>query len=241
MDRPVSPQGEPEEPPVIRDRRRIDPNTGQVRATGSPTGASPSGPDPAVGGPDAVPTPSEELAEAQLKQAALVEDLRRLKAEYVNYKRRVDRDRDVARERAVVGVLEQLLPVLDDIDRAREHGQLEGGFKAVADSLDAVTTRLGLSRYGEVGEPFDPSVHEALMHSHDDSVTEPTCVQVLFAGYRVGERVLRPARVAVAEPVDTPDGPGQPDAATGGSDQAVSDPDVSGPDVSGQNGEDNDE
>jgi molecular chaperone GrpE len=141
-----------------------------------------------------------ELDAARAKEGALLEDLKRLQAEYVNYRRRVDRDRDVARDLAIAGVLEALLPVLDDIGRAREHGDLDGAFRTVAENLEAAVARLGLERYGEAGEPFDPSVHEALLHSHDDSVTEPTCVQVLFPGYRYGERILRAARVAVAEP-----------------------------------------
>jgi molecular chaperone GrpE len=116
----------------------------------------------------------------------------------------------------VANVLYGLLPVLDDIGRAREHGELVGGFKSVAESLDAAVTKLGLESFGENGEPFDPNVHEALMHSYSTDVTEPTCVQILQPGYRVGERILRPARVAVAEPgepegADGPeDGPGGP-------------------------------
>jgi molecular chaperone GrpE len=135
--------------------------------------------------------------------AALAErtaDLQRVTAEYANYRKRVERDRIAVREHALANVLASLLPVLDDIGRAREHGELTGGFKSVADSLEAVTSKLGLQGYGESGEPFDPNVHEALMHSYSASVSEPTCVQILQPGYRVGERILRPARVAVAEP-----------------------------------------
>jgi molecular chaperone GrpE len=114
----------------------------------------------------------------------------------------------------VANVLSGLLPVLDDIGRAREHGELVGGFKSVAESLEAAVTKLGLDSFGENGEPFDPKVHEALMHSYSTDVTEPTCVQILQPGYRVGERILRPARVAVAEPAGPEgqdDGPGGPD------------------------------
>ena len=150
-----------------------------------------------------IPRPTQlarELEDVRVKEAALVDDLKRVQAEYVNYRRRVDRDRDVSREMAVAGVLETLLPVLDDIGRARDHGDLDGAFKTVAENLEATVTRLGLTRYGQAGDEFDPAVHEALMHEMSDDVSVPTCTQILFPGYRVGERILRAARVAVAEP-----------------------------------------
>jgi molecular chaperone GrpE len=206
-DQPREPRpDEPDSGPIIRDRRRIDPVTGQVRDPGPRPGAP--GPDPAAAGAPGEPglgngeadRLSQELEQVRAKEAALVDDLKRLQAEYVNYRRRVDRDRDVARDLAVAGVLETLLPVLDDIGRARDHGDLDGAFKTVAENLESTVTRLGLQKYGEPGDPFDPSIHEALMHEHSDEVTEPTCTQVLFAGYRVGDRILRAARVAVAEP-----------------------------------------
>jgi molecular chaperone GrpE len=127
-------------------------------------------------------------------------DLQRIGAEYANYRKRVERDRIAVREQALANVLQSLLPVLDDIGRAREHGELVGGFKSVADSLETVVSKLGLASFGSAGEPFDPTVHEALMHSYSDDVSEPTAVQILQPGYKVGERILRPARVAVAEP-----------------------------------------
>ncbi|GAA2737973.1 nucleotide exchange factor GrpE [Pedococcus aerophilus] len=134
-------------------------------------------------------------------------DLQRLQAEYVNYKRRVDRDRAVVQERAARSVVEALLPVLDDIQAAREHGDLEGGpFSSIADKLESTLGKFGLERYGAVGEEFDPNLHEALMHTawpQDGSVTSTgstTVVQVLQPGYRAGEQVLRAARVAVADP-----------------------------------------
>jgi molecular chaperone GrpE len=129
-------------------------------------------------------------------------DLQRVQAEYANYRKRVERDRVAVREQALASVVSELLPVLDDIGRAREHEQLTGGFKAVADALEAVVTKLGLTSFGEAGEPFDPNVHEALMHAYSPEVSEPTCVQILQPGYKVGERILRPARVAVADPTD---------------------------------------
>jgi len=131
-------------------------------------------------------------------------DLKRVQAEYVNYKHRVDRDRDVAKDRGVTQVIEALLPVLDDIHLAREHGDLEGGpFASIADKLEGVLRRFGITRLGEKGEEFDPSVHEALMHVEadlDEDATVTTVVQVLQPGYKMGERVVRPARVSVADP-----------------------------------------
>ncbi|MFD0025464.1 nucleotide exchange factor GrpE [Streptomyces sp. NPDC058382] len=127
-------------------------------------------------------------------------DLQRLQAEYQNYRRRVERDRVTVKEIAVAGLLSELLPVLDDVGRAREHGELVGGFKSVAESLETVVAKLGLQQFGKEGEPFDPTIHEALMHSYAPDVTETTCVAILQPGYRIGERTIRPARVAVAEP-----------------------------------------
>jgi molecular chaperone GrpE len=193
---------EEHEGPVIRDRRRLDPETGAVRETAAPAGG------PVVGEPDAPAQPAAG-ADGQADgaggglEAVLAErtaDLQRLQAEYTNYRRRVERDREAVREQALANVLTNLLPVLDDIGRAREHGELEGGFKSVAEALEAGVGKLGLERFGEPGEPFDPAVHEAMTHSHSADVTEPTCVQVFQPGYRIGTRVVRPARVAVAEP-----------------------------------------
>ncbi|MEU3824133.1 nucleotide exchange factor GrpE [Streptomyces sp. SID486] len=127
-------------------------------------------------------------------------DLQRLQAEYQNYRRRVERDRVAVKEIAVANLLTELLPVLDDIGRAREHGELVGGFKSVAESLETVAAKMGLQQFGKEGEPFDPTIHEALMHSYAPDVTETTCVAILQPGYRIGERTIRPARVAVAEP-----------------------------------------
>ena len=141
-----------------------------------------------------------ELAGVRQQLAERTADLQRLQADYTNYRRRVDRDRDLVREVALANVVTNLLPVLDNIDRAREHGELEGGFKAVAEALEATVAKLGLERYGSAGEPFDPTVHEALTHSYAGDVTEPTAVAVLQPGYRLGARIVRPARVAVAEP-----------------------------------------
>ncbi|MDT0445061.1 MULTISPECIES: nucleotide exchange factor GrpE [unclassified Streptomyces] len=142
---------------------------------------------------------------AQLDQARTAlhertQDLQRLQAEFQNYRRRVERDRVAVKEVAVANLLTELLPVLDDIGRARDHGELLGGFKQVAESLEMVAAKMGLAQFGKEGEPFDPIVHEALMHSYSPDVTETTCVQILQPGYRIGERTIRPARVGVAEP-----------------------------------------
>jgi molecular chaperone GrpE len=155
----------------------------------------------------------EEAAPAGQKQpdaaARLVErtaDLQRLQAEYANYRKRVDRDRAAVKEQAVASVLNGLLPVLDAIDQAREHGELSGGFKSVADSLASALGKLGLVAYGEKGDSFDPKIHEALTHTYSPDVTEDTCVEIFQPGYNMGDRILRPARVAVAEPATGPDG-----------------------------------
>lgn len=187
--------------PVIRDKRRIDPLTGQVREPQSPAAPSIGG-EPALAPDEAAAAVGDvdgrfEVAAALAERTA---DLQRLQAEYVNYKRRVDRDRETGRQSAIGSVLLSLLPVLDDVERAREHEELTGGFKAVADSLQRTLTGLGLETFGEAGQPFDPRIHEALMHSYSDNVDGPVCQAVLQIGYKHGDRVLRPARVAVAEP-----------------------------------------
>ncbi|GIF11613.1 nucleotide exchange factor GrpE [Actinoplanes teichomyceticus] len=127
-------------------------------------------------------------------------DLQRVTAEYANYRKRVDRDRGAAAEQTTGSVLTALLPVLDDIDRAREHGDLVGPFASVAEQLTAATGKLGLVAFGEKGDPFDPNRHEAVAHQTSADVTEPTCVEVMRRGYTLGERLLRPALVAVADP-----------------------------------------
>ncbi len=138
------------------------------------------------------------------KAAEHLEDLRRLQAEYVNYKKRVDRDRDLARDRGVTQVVEALLPVLDDVHAAREHGDLEGTpFAAIAEKLEAILGRFGVERIGAKGEEFDPAIHEALMHVEaelPEDATTTTVVQVIQPGFKMGERVVRPARVSVADP-----------------------------------------
>ena len=143
---------------------------------------------------------SDELVLAQTALAERTLDLQRLQAEFLNYKRRVDRDRELVKQNAVFSVLTGMLPVLDDIDRAREHGEVEGGFKAVADSLERTVTALGLTKFGAKGDEFDPNVHEALMHGHSPDVTTTTVDVVAHAGYRIGDRVVRAAKVTVLDP-----------------------------------------
>jgi molecular chaperone GrpE len=143
----------------------------------------------------------EALAEVEVDEVAvLTSDLQRVQAEYSNYRKRVDRDRITANEITTAIVLSELLPVLDDISRAEEHGELTGGFKAVADQLLTITTKLGLSQFSDVDVPFDPNIHEALMHATSPDVTETSVTQVLQPGYKFKERVIRPARVAVTDP-----------------------------------------
>ena len=132
--------------------------------------------------------------------ATLTSDLQRLQAEYANYRKRVERDRAVAHESAVGAVLTELLALLDDVDRAEAHGELSGGFKAVADQLNSITSRIGLEKYGTAGEVFDPQIHEALMHDESADVAVPTASKILQPGYKYKERILRPARVAVTDP-----------------------------------------
>jgi molecular chaperone GrpE len=256
--------------PVIRDRRRIDPSTGQVRDPGEsgprrgpaqagaqprpgrhsvskPGGATASSgsgtqadgaaghraassgrePDerPGTAGSTAssesaaAPSAARDATDAAAAQAVAMlaertADLQRLQAEYANYRKRVERDRLAVREQALANVLNELVPVLDDIGRAREHGELTGGFKSVGESLEGIAFKLGLTPFGESGDPFDPTLHEALLHSYSADVTEPTAVQILQPGYKVGERIIRPARVAVAEPGgDTPEQAGTEQAA----------------------------
>ena len=210
--------------PIVRDRRRIDPLTGEVRqpvavpdvagitdvadltvADGTvPAGTVPTGGEDAVDITDSQRglLSNEDLADLRSELAERTADLQRVQAEYANYRRRVDRDRVVTQEIALAGVLASLFPVLDDIGRARQHGELEGGFKSVAEALEATVAKLGLEQFAVAGDPFDPQLHEALTHGYAPDVTVATAGEVYQPGYRLGERVLRPARVAVVEPQD---------------------------------------
>ena len=190
----------PDEPErvIIRDKRRVD-QPGASR-------------EPEVEVPDfeiddevsADVAPSAELVALELAVAERTADLQRLQAEYANYRKRVERDRIAMGEIAVGGVLAALLPVLDDIDRARTHDDLNGAFKAVSDQLDSILERLGLESFGTEGDPFDPSLHEAVMHAESPDVNVPTATSVMRKGYRHGERLLRPAMVGVTDPESAP-------------------------------------
>jgi len=193
------------EGPTIRDRRRIDPLTGAVRPGGPAPADGPAGPGGSAGQPGQSGPSGAGDAEVVGLQAELAErtaDLQRVQAEYLNYRRRVERDREAVRDQATASAVTALFPVLDDIGRAREHGELVGGFLAVAEAIEQALSKLGLQPFGTVGDPFDPMRHEALMHSYSDEVTETTCMQIFAPGYLLGERVLRPARVAVADPTE---------------------------------------
>ena len=188
---------------VVRDKRRLDPETGQARAQAAPDGgALPTG----TAAAETVSSPpagdDAEAAPADDRVAELTGDLQRLSAEYANYRKRVERDRVAVVEMATAGLLNGLLPLLDDVDRARSHGDLTGAFAAVGEGLESFTAKLGLERFGEPGEPFDPAVHEAVMAAEPDpTATVQVCAAVFSPGFRLsGGRVLRPAKVSVAEP-----------------------------------------
>lgn len=160
----------------------------------------------AVGeGVEEAPSPSVvDAAEAVVLKALVAErtdDLQRLQAEYANYKKRVDRDRALARQSGIEAVVTDLMPVLDAVSLARSHADLDGGFKLVAEELERMGAKYGLTRFGEVGEVFDPTLHDALMQVQlPTPVDVATVSQVVQAGYKLAERVIRPARVAVAQP-----------------------------------------
>lgn len=148
----------------------------------------------------------EALSEATVvvdEVATLTSDLQRLQAEYANYRKRVDRDRVSTTEFAFASVLLEFLPILDDLDRAAEHGELTGGFKAVADRINATVEKLGLTKFAQAPVTFNPEIHEALMHETSKDVTEPTATKILQPGYKFKERVIRPARVAVTDPEES--------------------------------------
>ena len=190
----TSPRPDEQEPVVIRDNRKIDPLTGEVRKTAPEAEGQPSATGAA--GDD------DQLIEdaTLLLLAERTADLQRVQAEYANYRKRADRERLAAGEVAVGGVLATMLPVLDNLARAHEHGDLTGGLKAVADQLDDIFAKLGLTSFGSVGDPFDPVIHEAVMHDESDEVTVPTVTTLMRPGYQHGERLLRPAMVGVTDP-----------------------------------------
>jgi molecular chaperone GrpE len=210
----VTQNRETEEPVTVTDKRRIDPTTGEVRAPsggqersdsgyasggqersdpGDASGPAPSGPAPEVF--------AGETPEEADKAAELLADLQRVQADFANYRKRALRDQQTATERAKASVLGQLLPVLDDLDRARSHGDLEAGpLKSVADKLTTALAGLGLSAFGAEGEEFDPSLHEAVQHEGEG--TRPVIGTVMRQGYKLGDLILRHALVGVVDTVD---------------------------------------
>ena len=142
----------------------------------------------------------EAVAEVLDPVTALTEDLQRLQAEFANYRKRIERDRSLASDLAISSVLFEFLAILDDLDRAESHGELSGGFKAVAEQINATMTKLGLEKYGSAPEAFDPNIHEALLHETSSEVRETTVSKILQPGYKYKERILRPARVVVTDP-----------------------------------------
>ncbi len=209
---PNTPQDQDQERVVIRDKRRLDPLTGEVRPGNESDRAMsgvPTTPDVAQLQEDDIPKAEALLLEERTR------DVQRLQAEYANYRKRVERDRLANAEAAVGVALVGLLPVLDDIDRARAHGDLTGAFKAVAEQLEAVLGKIGLTVFGEPGDPFDPAIHEAVMHDESAEVSEPTATTVMRRGYRHGERLLRPAMVGVSDPAPVAADPAEIDAEQG--------------------------
>ena len=149
---------------------------------------------------------NEALSEATVEVdevATLTAVLQRVQAEYANYRKRVDRDRTATTEFAFASVLIELLPILDDLERASEHGELTGGFKAVADRINTTVEKLGLTKFADAPVAFNPEIHEALMHETSTEVNQPTASKILQPGYKFKERVIRPARVVVTDPEAT--------------------------------------
>ncbi len=183
-------QNDSHEPVTVTDKRRIDPDTGELRE--QPSGSAPNGPAP---GEFAGESPEEAG-----KAAELLSDLQRVQADFANYRKRALRDQQLTAERAKASVMTQLLPVLDDLDRARSHGDLEAGpLKSVADKLATVLEGLGLSAFGDEGDDFDPELHEAVQHEGDG--THPVLGTVMRRGYKVGDQVVRHALVGVVDTV----------------------------------------
>ncbi len=179
----------------VSDKRRIDPETYEVREGVAPSSVN----DDALAAEEAAASAIEgDVVGIEAKVAELTADLQRVHAEYANYRKRIERDREVMQQMAVASALVELLPLLDDIERAREHNELGGAFRTVGEGLESVLAKLGLEKFGASGEEFDPTVHEALTSEDSDDVSTPTVTTVYQPGYRLGDRILRPARVAVA-------------------------------------------
>ena len=212
---------------VIRDKRRIDPTSGTVRVpagdqpAGTRPGADPTGEQmseheaAADGGQPTVVDDDSARGDLVRQLAERTEDLQRVTAEYANYRRRVDRDRQLVVDQAAERFATQLFPIVDDIERARDHGDLTGAFKVVADRVLGLLDGLGVEAFGKAGDPFDPALHEAVIHDTSAEVDVPTASTVLRQGFRRGDRVLRTAMVAVTDP-EHPVAAAPADAATDG-------------------------
>ncbi|WP_231988369.1 nucleotide exchange factor GrpE [Nakamurella panacisegetis] len=208
---------------TINDKRRIDPDTGELRSSGgffsSPFGrkSDPGDPEEAAQ-PLPVQTDADLALEAAKQEAAeRTADLQRVTAEYANYRKRVDRDRELVVRNAKASVLTEMLTVLDDIDRADRHGDLTGAFKAVADRLIGILTKAGLTQFGAVGDEFDPARHEAVQFATASDVSVQTVTTVMRHGYSLGDKLVRPAVVGVT-------GPGDDESAGAGDDQSADEP-----------------
>ena len=177
---------ESDESVKITDDHKLDPETGEPQVSGAADTA-----------PEATPVESAPMADPV---AELTADLQRVQAEFSNYRKRVERDREAVRDAVVAKTLSELLPVLDDIGRARAHGELEGGFKSVGEALEVTVTRLGLTPFGQPGDEFDPMRHEAIAHEHSADVKTSTCIAVFQPGYEFAGQVIRAAIVSVADP-----------------------------------------
>lgn len=197
-------EGEETMDPVVRDKRKIDPETGEPRVASDAA-------DEAVGGAEGDASITDEELVAFLNEVKApvesssehLDDLKRVQAEYANYRKRVERDRFLARELAVAEVMTGILPVLDDLDLAHAHGDLEGSpLELVAQKIRTSFERYGLMQVGAVGEPFDPKLHEAIAQLPSKDVTVDTIADVVLPGYQLGERLLRAAKVAVSVPED---------------------------------------
>lgn len=197
-------RGSEHQQPIVRDKRRVRMD-GTVTA---PAGdAAPGAGGAAAAAPDAPPAERggsgsaaiDRIDELEAQVAERTSDLQRSRADFQNYKRRRDREFESAQQSAITSFLSGLLGVLDDIDRAREHEDMSAGFRSVADGLEQQVAKAGLTRFGTPGEPFDPTIHEALMSGVSEEVDGPTATVIVSAGYRMGGRVIRPARVMVMD------------------------------------------
>jgi len=199
---PEPEEGSGETPFQFTDKRKVDPESGEARPAGSADQAGASD-DPLAAldfEPEGEAAESAEVLKAKAEAAEHLDALQRERASFTNYRNRSLRDQEAARTQGTQDVLVALLPVLDDIERAKQHAELSGPMAAIAEKLDASLAKFGVERFGQVGEEFDPTVHEALMHNVDPDVAATTVSLVVEPGYRIGEKVVRAARVGVVGP-----------------------------------------